>query len=635
MVEKRELFLKKKSLNEAERIWKHFLSLRNYPNALGIEEIKVENALGRISAEEVKSRLSSPFYTASAVDGIAVFSKNTEGASVSSPKLIEFGKGGVSVNTGDPIPANFNAVIMIEDVEVIGNKFRFLYPIAPYKNVRLIGEDIGVKETLLFPNETITPAHIGVLLAGGITKIKVYKKSKVLVIPTGEEIKKPDGKIGIGDIIDTNSYMLKNLVEQYGGEAVISDILPNDELIITDFVRNNIKKFNMVLVIGGSAKGTKDLTARVYGKLGKILVRGVSIQPGKPVILAEAEGKPVMGMPGFPVSSFIAAHIFLKMALFTMQGKEMEKPQTIKALIKRPITSSIGVTEFVRVKVGKAGKALVAVPLKKGAGVLSSVSNADGLLKIDFDREGVERNEKVTIELLKKKEIIKNEFLFIGSNDPLLIFLFAFVKKRYPLFNFGIINSGSLAGLLALERGECSVTAAHLFDGETGVYNKPFLKKYVSKRIAVLHFSLREQGLIVRKGNPKGIKRIRDISRKDVTFVNRQKGSGTRVMFDYLLEKNGIAPELVKGYNHNEYTHLAVANNVKLGGADCGMGIRYVADVLNLDFIPLKKEQYDIVILKDELKRKEVKMILAAMKDEEFIKMAKRFKGYKYLGGAE
>ena len=632
MVDK-ELFLNKKSLKEAKRIWEGFISSLNYPDFLGTEEIDVINAENRVSALEIKSRLSSPFYTASAVDGIAVQTAATEGASVSNPKLLKIGRDGILVNTGDPIPVKFNAVIMIENVEIMNDKFRILSPIAPYKNVRLIGEDIGVGETIVFPNEKITPAHIGVLLAGGINRIIVYKKPKVLVIPTGEEIKKPGDKIKIGDIIDTNSYMLKSFVEHYGGNAFISEVLPNNEKIISQFVKNNIDNFNMAIIIGGSAKGTKDLTLQVYRKIGNIFLHGVSIQPGKPVILAEVKNKPAMGMPGFPVSSFIAAHLFLKTAITHMQGIKEEKPQFIRAVVKRSIASSIGTTEFVRVKVGKVENKLVAVPLKKGAGVLSSVSNADGLLKIDFDKEGIESGERVKIELLRSKLSVRNEILFIGSNDPLLNFLFSFVKKLNPSFNFGIINSGSLAGLLALERGECSITAAHLFDSKTRTYNEPFFKKYVSKNIRVFHFSLREQGLILQKGNPKRIKNIKDLSRKDVTFVNRQKGSGTRVMLDYLLTQNNIDHNSVNGYKHEEYTHLAVANNVKLGGADCGMGIRYVADFLGLDFVPVKEEQYDLVILEHELRRKEVKMILNAMQNKEFIKMAKQFKGYKYVEG--
>ncbi len=632
MVNGRELFLRKTSLKKAILLWKKFLSSKNYPFALGTEEIDVKDAVSRIAAEEIKSRLSSPFYTASAVDGIAVFSKDTEGASVSNPKLLRMGEDGIAVNTGDPLPPRFNAVIMIENVEITGDKFRILSPIAPYKNVRLIGEDIGIGETLLFPFEEITPQHLGVLIAGGINRIKVFRKPKVLIIPTGEEIKKPGSSVKIGDIIDTNSYMLKSEVEKFGGKATISDILPNDEKIIKRFITENLPYFDMVLTIGGSAKGSKDLTGRVYKSLGRVFVHGVSIQPGKPVILAEVMGKPAMGMPGFPVSSFIASSVFLKPAIFVMQGKMLEKPRFVKAKVKRPITSSIGVTEFIRAVIGDVNGETVAVPLKKGAGVLSSVSRADGLLKIGFNSEGVEAGETVRIELLKKKSELKDKILFIGSNDPLLIRFFSFVKTRHPSFNFGIVSSGSLGGLLALERGECNITAAHLFDGKSGVYNTPFLKKYISKDVLIVHFSFREQGLIVQKGNPKGIRGIKDLARKDVVFVNRQRGSGTRVILDYLLEKNGVNPIDVNGYDHEEYTHLAVANNVKLGGADCGMGIRYVADLLGLDFILQKKEQYDVVILKSELKRKGIRWFLSELKNKKFAEEAKKFKGYTYLG---
>jgi putative molybdopterin biosynthesis protein len=630
---KKEIFLNKKNLKQAKQIWAQLIQELNYPAALDKEIVPTEKALNRIAAEIVYSSQSSPFYTASAVDGIAVNSSATIGVSLSRPKVLKLGNDGLVVNTGDPLPERFNAVIMIEDVEMLEDgKFRIVESIPPYKNVRLIGEDIGIKEPLIYPNEIITPAHIGVLLAGGITKIKVYRQIRVLIIPTGEEIKKPGDKLKNGDIVDTNSYMIASLVKNAHGVPIISAIFPNDENKIATFIEEQYNNFDIAIIIGGSAKGTKDLTANVISRLGKIYVHGVSIQPGKPVILGKIKGKLAIGMPGFPVSSFIVSYIFLNEALFKLQGLEIGTPKKIRAKIRRPITSKIGVTEFVRVKIGKVKKDLVTVPLKKGAGVLSSVSNADGLLKIPFDSEGIESGTVVRVELLEKYKNIKNQILFIGSNDPLLIYFFSFIKKRHPEFNFGVVNSGSLGGLLAFERGECSITAAHLFDEKTEKYNEAFLKKYVTKKYIVVHFSLRDQGIIVQKGNPKKILSITDIPRPNITFVNRQKGSGTRVITDYLFKKNNIDTHLVKGYEHEEYTHLAVANNIKLGGADCGIGIKYVADALNLDFIPVKKEQYDLIILKDELKRKEVRYILETLKDKDFVTEAKQFKGYKYLG---
>ena len=629
---KRNLFLDKKNLTQAKHIWEKIIDTSGYPLKLEPEIIPVENSLNRVAFETVYSAQSSPFYTASAVDGIAVNAQITKGASLSTPKILELEKDGKLVNTGDPLPEGFNAVIMIEDVEIIDNKFRILESAPSYKNVRLIGEDIGIKEPLIYPNETITNAHIGVLLAGGITKIKVYRKLRVLIIPTGEEIKKPGEALKLGDIIDTNSYMIASFAKEAGAIPVISEILPNDEQKIKLFVKKKINDFDIVIIIGGSAKGTKDLTANVLKDLGKIYVHGVSIQPGKPAILGTISGKPVIGMPGFPVSSFVVSHIFLRNALYKMQGKNPPQLRKAKALVRRPVTSRIGVTEFIRVKLGNVNNDIVAVPLKKGAGVLSSVSNADGLLKVEFDSEGIESGSRVNIEMLRDIRDIKNQILFIGSNDPLLIEYFSFIKKKIPSFNVGVINSGSLGGVLAMSRGECDITAAHLFDEETEMYNEPFLKKYLKKEFVLAHFSMRSQGIIVQKGNPKSIHSIRDIARPDITFVNRQRGSGTRVITDYLLKKNGINPENINGYEHEEFTHLAVANNVKLGGADCGIGIRYVADALGLDFIPIQEEQYDLVILKNDLKRKEIKFILDFLQDPEFIKITKKFSGYKYLG---
>ncbi len=628
MVE-RELFLKKKSLKEALQIWENALDELGFKGKINEEKVSSHESAFRITSREVRSKFSSPFYTASAVDGIAVKAEDTYGATLANPKVLMFGKDGVMLDTGDPLPFDCNAVVMVENIEIKDNTFKIFSSINPYKNVRLIGEDIGIEETLLFPHELIHPSHIGVMLAGGVTEVWVKRKPVVAIIPTGEEIKKPGDKLTEGDIIDTNSYMLKAMVEKWGGRGVISGIKPNDINIISEEVKKVLSKADMVLVIGGSAKGNKDLTGRVFSRLGKVLVHGVSIQPGKPVILGVVDEKPVMGMPGFPVSAYIASRIFLKKAVLKMQGGGEDKPKTIEAIVKRPITSSIGVDEFVRVKIGEVQGETIAVPLKKGAGVLSSVARADGLLCVPFDDEGIESGSKVSVELIKSEDKIKNQLIFIGSNDPLLNALMVFIKKSHPDFKVGIINSGSLGGLLALERGECNFTATHLFDAGTVTYNTSFLEKYVTKEVVVVPFSLREQGFVVKKGNPKNIKTIKDLTREDVSFVNRQKGSGTRVLFDYLLKENGIDIKMIKGYSHEEYTHLAVANNVKLGGADCGMAIRYVGDALSLDFIPVKTEQYDLVFLKSDINRKEVSLILDAIKSDGFKKVADKFNGYK------
>ncbi len=628
MVE-RELFLKKKTLKEATEIWDDALNDLHISQKIREEKIKVQDSAFRITSREIQSKLSSPFYNASAVDGIAVKAEETYGATLAHPKTLLLKKNGIMVNTGDPLPLQFNAVIMIENVELKENTFKVFSSIGPYKNVRLIGEDVGIKERLLFPNELIHPSHIGVMLAGGVTEIWVKKKPIVFIIPTGEEIKKPGDRLVQGDIIDTNSYMLKAMIEEWGGEAIITDVKPNDIKVISDEITNDTEKGDMVLVIGGSAKGSKDLTGKVFSHLGKVLVHGVSIQPGKPVLLGIVNKKPAMGIPGFPVSAYIAARIFLKKAIYKYLGMPEEKPKLIKATIKRPITSSIGTDEFIRVKIGNIENKTIAVPLKKGAGVLSSVAQADALLCVPFDKEGIEKDTETRVELIKDKNEIKDQLIFIGSNDPLLNALISFIRKDHPEFKVGIINSGSLGGLLALERGECNFTAAHLFDAETGTYNTAFLKKYVTKDIDVVHFSLREQGLVVQKGNPKKIKTINDLAKNDVIFVNRQKGAGTRVLFDYLLKENNVNPSDIRGYEHEEYTHLAVANNVKLGGADCGMAIRYVADALDLDFIPIKTEQYDLVILKSDIKKPQFYLLLNTLKSDTFKEFAAHFKGYK------
>ncbi|MGB9694415.1 MAG: molybdopterin biosynthesis protein [Caldisericaceae bacterium] len=652
----REIFLKKRSLEEALGVWQSLIKtyVAKYP--LKEEKISVFDSLGRVSSQEVVSKLSSPSYNASAVDGFAVHSSETFLADIKNPKELVIGVGAIPVNTGDAMPDGFDSVVMIEDV-FAGNKLEEIneskinsvkvlsndnfqsgesikvpFPVAPFRNVRLIGDDFSAGDTLVHPNQKIRPEHISIMLAGGVDSLYVKEKPVVCIIPTGEEIKHPFEKLEKGDIFDTNSYMLKAMVEDSQGIGYVTDVLPNDENKIANAIKYNFDKAHIIVVIGGSAKGTKDLVSKIVSSVGKVLVHGLSIQPGKPLLIGSINDKPILGMPGFPVSCFLDAQFFLKSAIeiFTEPNKTFG---SIDALVLRPIPSSVGVKEFIRVKVADVSGQIIAVPLKKGAGVLSSVTEADGIFAIPENLEGIESGTRITVDLFRPENYVRNQLLFIGSNDPLLNALFDFTARRNPDFRVGVVNAGSFGGLLAMENGECSISSVHLFDAETGTYNKTFIKKYLSKEALVINFSLRKQGLIVKKNNPKNINSISDLVRPDVKFVNRQKGSGTRVLFDYLLRENGIDEMRVNGYDYEEYTHLGVANAVKLGNADCGVGIEYVARLFDLDFVNIKDEEYDLIVLKEELRKPDIRLVLETIKSEDFRKFARNFKGYEFLGG--
>jgi len=652
----REIFLKKHSLEEALDIWQCLVKTFTIKNPCKEEEVSVFDSPGRISSREVISKLSFPAYNASAVDGFAIHSSDTFGADVRNPKELAIGIDAVPVNTGDPMPYGFDSVVMIEDVSVVDgtatlnkqqpeeNRIGFShknitdfqiikvpFSVAPYKNVRMIGDDFSAGDTIVHPNERIRPEHLAIMLAGGVKSLFVKSKPVVCIIPTGEEIKPPFEEISIGDIFDTNSYMLKAIVEEVGGIAYITRILPNDEGQISRSIQNNLETADIVVIVGGSAKGTKDLVSKILASLGKVLVHGLSIQPGKPLLIGTINDKPVLGLPGFPVSCYLDAQFFLKKAI-EMLVEPIKTFGSTEAYALRPIPSSIGVKEFVRVKIGNVNGKLVAVPLKKGAGILSSITDADGIFSIPENLEGIESGTKIEIDLLKPKSYVNKQLLFIGSNDPLLNGLFDFIAKRNPDFRVGVVNAGSLGGLLAMERGECSISSLHLFDDKTGTYNKPFLDKYLTKEVLVVKFSLRRQGFIVKKGNPKNIESINDLARANIKFVNRQRGSGTRVLLDYLLKENKIDCSLINGYEYEEYTHLGVANAVKIGDVDCGLGIEYVANLFDLDFVNIRDEEYDLIISKEELYREDVRLFLDTIATPDFKDFAATFRGYEYRG---
>ncbi len=628
---RKDIFLDKKSLSEAIKIWSDALSENKVYEKLGEEEISSLESSGRVTSREVYSKRSSPSFNASAVDGFALKADSTEGANLNNPKYLEIGTEAIYVNTGDAIDNPFDAVVMLEDIELVDSKIRLFQPVSSFQNVRMIGEDLVTMDVILRPNELIRPEHVGALVQGGVGRIFVKKKPKILIIPTGEEIRKPFESLSKGEYYDSNSYMISSIAKDLGAEVEISDILPNNADKIVGFLNQHFNDSHLFIIIGGSAKGDRDLVGMILKKIGIILLHGVSIQPGKPILLGFYKQKPVIGMPGFPVSAYIDTKIFVKIAIEFMQGLSGREPFKINVKVKRPISSQIGVEEFIRVKLGNTKEGIVAVPLKKGASPISSVSNADGFLRIASDIEGIEANSEVEIELIRDISEIRNQVLFIGSNDPMLDEAFNIAFKNNRDFSIGVVNSGSLGGLLALERGECPFTSTHLFDERTGTYNETYIRQIISKEVETIKFLKREQGLIVQKGNPRNIRGIRDLLKGDVVFINRQQGSGTRVFFDYLLREEKINPTEIKGYNNEELTHISVANAIKIGVADCGLGIHYVAEIFDLDFIPIQEEEYDLVFDKEYLNNYAVIEVLKVINSDKFKNFVRKSKGYKFV----
>ena len=618
----RNIYLESTPLHEALTKLLKRLDSEGVLRPLPGERVKVTDSLGRVTAEAVTAKISSPFYHSSAMDGYAVRFAETFGASERAPRRLKTGEQAVYVDTGDPVPDGFNAVIMIEDVNITKSRnseeyIEIISPATPWQYVRVIGEDIVATELILPENQEIRPVDIGAMLAGGHLDVMVRQKPKAVIIPTGTEIVEPGSILKKGDIIEHNSRMLGGLVSQWGGEPVRFKIVPD---VLEELKKAILEAHSMgdiVVINAGASAGTEDFTAKAIGDLGEIILHGVSIKPGKPLVLGWVKGKPVMGLPGYPVSAFITFTLFAKPLFYKWRGLEMKETEILRAKISRQVASTLGQEEFLRVRLGKVGDKFVATPVTRGAGVLMSLVRADGLVRISAMSEGIGAGSEIEVELMRSKKDIENTIVCIGSHDNALDLLANILKKRYPGFSLSSAHVGSMGGLTALKRGEAHMAGTHLLDEETGEYNVPFIKKLLAgRKIMLINLVYREQGLLVPKGNPKNIVGFKDLTRGDIVFVNRQPGAGTRLLTDKYLRELGINPRDVKGYEREEYTHMGVASAVLSGVSDTGLAILASAKALDLDFVPVAKERYDLAIPQEFLDSEMMGCLLKIIRED-------------------
>ena len=594
---RRQVYLEDIGLDEARARYAAALADAGF-GPLPAEPVPVQEALGRVTAEPVWARISAPHYYAAAMDGIAVRAQETAGATETGPKRLTVGEQAVWVDTGDAMPAGFDAVVMVEHVqEVSGDAVEIHAPVAPWQHVRPLGEDVVATELLLPQGHALRPFDLGAVAAAGVTDVPVRRRPRVAVIPTGTELVEPGQPVAPGRIIEFNSLVLAGQISQWGGEPHRLGIARDDEATIKAAVARAVAAHDLVLVNAGSSAGAGDFTAAVIGELGHVVVHGVAIRPGHPVILGVVEGKPVLGVPGYPVSAALTLELFVRPLLARMLATAEVRPPVVRAEMTRKVLSPLGEDEFLRVTLGRVGERLVATPLHRGAGVITSLVRADGLVRIPRFSEGVNVGDRVEVELLRRRDEIERTIVCIGSHDPAIDVLANHIARTWPGRRLTAANVGSFGALLARKRGESHVGGCHLLDEATGVYNLPFLARVLGGRPAVLvHLAMRDQGLMVRPGNPARVASLADLARPEVRFVNRQKGSGTRVLLDYELKRRGIDAAAIRGYEREEFTHLAVAAAVQGGSADVGLGVLSAARALNLEFIPLLREQYDLVV---------------------------------------
>lgn len=597
------IYLHDIALDEAITAWQSALALEVLLQPLPSEVVSLHQALGRVTAAPVWARISAPHYHAAAMDGYAVAADDTRGATETSPKQLAIGRQAFYVDTGDPLPPHTNAVIMIEHVQRLateeGECIEILEPTPPWRYVRPMGEDMVATELVLPANHRLRPQDLGAIAGCGHNTVEVYRRPRIAIIPTGTELVQPGDTLKPGDIIEYNSLMLGAQAEEAGAVVTRLPITADNYAAIRAAVMEALVTHDLVAVNAGSSAGSEDYTARIVADLGQLCVHGIAIRPGHPVILGVAQGKALVGIPGYPVSAALTFELLVKPLLYRWQGALPPERPTILAQLTRKVLSPMGEDEFLRVTVGKVGEKIVATPLAGGAGVISSLVKADGILKIPRFSEGHHAGEQVTVELLCAPSKIAQTVVAIGSHDMTLDLLADHLRRAYPQAGLSSAHVGSLSGLLALQRGEAHLAGSHLLDEETGEYNIGYIQRLLTPhgvRVVLLGFVHRVQGLIVPKGNPKGVTTIDDLLRPDVVFVNRQRGAGTRVLLDYELKQRQLNPRQIQGYERQEYTHLAVAAAVKSGAADCGLGIMAAARALDLDFIPFTNERYDLVI---------------------------------------
>lgn len=537
------------------------------------------------------------------------------------------------VNTGRPMPPDTNAVIMIEDVHFLDDEnFEIDKALVPWRNVRRVGEDFVASEMLLPGHHVITAYELGALIAGGVVSVEVMQKPRVLLIPTGSELVLPESLAGKapapGETPEYNTVILSGLTELAGGIALRHSILADDLEMLKAAILEGVRSdCHMVVINAGSSAGSEDYTAAAIKELGEVLVHGVAMMPGKPTILGIVEGKPVIGNPGYPVSAILSFEVFGVPVLETMQGLPHHYRPTVSAVTARKVPSKLGQEEFFRVKLGRVGDRVVAAPLPRGAGSITTLTKADGILRIPARSEGIDQSVPVHVELLRHAAEIDRTLVVIGSHDLTLDVL---ADELIPSNVFlSSSHVGSLGGLLALKNRTAHFATSHLLDTETGVYNWAYIRKYIPEiPVRVFHGVMREQGFIVPRGNPKGIRGFEDLIRDDVRFINRQVGAGTRVLLDYYLDGMGLDPDRIKGYDLEEYTHTSVAVAVLSGVADVGMGVLAAARALGMDFVPVATEQYDLVIPEEFLNDEKMLVLLETMRGTAFKERVQALGGY-------
>ncbi len=621
-------FLTNVPLSEARENYIAALLARGF--AAGVETVPVPDSAGRVTARAVYAAICAPHYPASAMDGIALPARLTFGATETTPVTVAAGDFTV-VDTGDPVPDGCDAVVMVEElVPAEGGAVKLYAPAAPWQNIRQIGEDICAGEMILASHTAISPAAIGAMLAAGVLEVPVLRRPAVGIIPTGDEVVPPTADPRPGDVVEFNSSIFSAMLREWNADPVTYPIVPDKKEAIRAAVERALDQCDIVLLNAGSSAGREDYSSAVIGELGEVLTHGVAMKPGKPAILGCRGKKAILGVPGYPVSGILVLTELLRPLLDAWYCAAPAAPEVREATLARPLVSGLKYEEFVRVRLGMVGGKLMASPLNRGSGVVSSFMKADGILDIPQGTEGYEAGETVPVKLLRPMAELERTLVVIGSHDPLLDEAADLLHLADPTVFMSSTHVGSMGGVMAVRRGETHAAGVHLLDEADGSYNTSYIKKHFPNGgVRLVECVGRTQGLMLAPGNPLGIACLEDLCRDGLRYVNRQKGSGTRILIDYLCRTKGIETTKLYGYDREELTHTSVAAQIASGTADAGMGIWSAARLYGLDFLPVCMEQYDLLIPDAAFDTPMVQRLLEVLASDAFRARLEALGGYK------
>ena len=632
----RKVFRRLQSLEEAN------LALRNlWKMEIHSEDIPLTEALGRVLTVDVSSTVDVPGFDRASMDGFAVNAEDIFNADEQHPiqlKVIGNIEAGdsssrkinraqsVEIATGAPIPIGANAVVMVEFTKRIENNVQVFKPVSVGENVTAAGSDIMTGELLLRKSQVIGPREVGLLAAAGVDNVRVFSKPRVAIFSSGNELIKSGETLNFAKLYDINGPTIAAGVTECGGAPKFYGILPDNYTVIKERLRSALEEVDIVISSGSTSSGPGDIIYKVVEELGEpgIIVHGLSLKPGKPVVIGLAGNKPIFGLPGYPTSALMIFHILVAPAIRQLAQITETKATSIQATVPMKFFKARGRRELLPVQlISQPDGNFSAYPMQSGSGAVSSFSLADGFADLPETQEFLEEGEKINVELFGKN-LIPPSLVVIGSHCVGVDIIFALLHDHDSGFLGRTINVGSVGGFHAAKLGEADVSGVHLVD-ESGEYNVSYMSTYgVENSTILIRGYDREQGLIVQRGNPKNIKGFDDLLRKDVTFINRNRGSGTRLLIDkYLAElarsSKASPSELavqIQGYAHEAKSHSAVAAAIRNHRADVGFGIRSVAG--ELDFIKTDNEHYDFLIPRSHEKKQGVKQFIQVLKSPEF-----------------